>query len=139
MPDTISDVLFDSGDSRVLLRTPRWVHLAALSPSGLLWLDALRAPKALPGSRMVLDTSNGVATGLAATNTSAGDRSNKRVLILTRETGFAEVAELQFNYSSGPALVGNRHDLLEEWRLKLAIPARNPAEPAAGMLDLPTE
>jgi hypothetical protein len=83
--------------------------------------------------------SNGVATGLAATNTSAGDRSNKRVLILTRETGFAEVAELQFNYSSGPALVGNRHDLLEEWRLKLAIPARNPAEPAAGMLDLPTE
>jgi hypothetical protein len=41
--------------------------------------------------------------------------------MLTRETGFAELAELQFDYSDGPALVGNRQDLLDEWRRKLAI------------------
>ncbi|MDH5501008.1 MAG: hypothetical protein OEY72_07905, partial [Gammaproteobacteria bacterium] len=134
LPDVISDILFSSRDSRVLLRTPRWVHRTAISPSGLIWLDAIRAPKALPGSRMVLDT--GIPA--IATDDSAATRDNAgghdRLLVLTRETGFAEVAELQFDYSSGPALVGNRQELLDEWRKKLAVPQE---ELAAESITLP--
>jgi WD40 repeat protein len=118
MPDVISDIVFSADESRALLRTPRWVHRTTLAPGGLMWRDAIRAPKALAGSRMVLDQA-------AAYSDSAG-ADNDRVLVLTRETGFAEVAELEFNHSTGPALIGNREDLLAEWREKLAIPAEDP-------------
>jgi hypothetical protein len=111
MPDIVTDIVFNATESRVLLRTPRWLHRAAVSPSGLHWLDAIRAPKALAGSSMVLDNEQSTVA--------AGDRDG--VLVLTRETGFAEVAELRFDYSSGPVLVGNRDDLLAEWRKRLAI------------------
>lgn len=111
MPDVLSDIAFNSAETRVLLRTPRWLHRAAIAPSGLIWSDAIRAPKALPGSRMVLDSDAQAAA--------AGD--GDAVLLLTRETGFAEVAELKFDYSSGPVLVGNREELLAEWRKKLAF------------------
>lgn len=118
MPDIISDIVFSADESRALLRTPRWVHRTTLALGGLIWRDAIRAPKAMAGSRMVLDRSAAVSTTRNA--------DNDRVLILTRETGFAEVAELQFNYSAGPALIGNREVLLAEWREKLALPVENP-------------
>ncbi len=117
MPDRISDIVFSADESRALLRTPRWVHQTTLAPGGLIWRDAIRAPKALAGSRMVLDRDTAAAASRSA--------ENDRVLVLTRETGFAEVAELQFNYSAGPALIGNREELLAEWREKLALPADN--------------
>jgi WD40 repeat protein len=122
MPDVVSDILFSSGDSRVLLRTPRWIHRVALSNSGLLWLDAIRSPAPLPGSRMVLDTGPLESEPGEQARTVRGRRDNDRLLVLTRETGFGEVAELQFDYSTGAALVGNRQELLTEWHEKLAIP-----------------
>jgi hypothetical protein len=118
MPDIVSDIVFSADESRALLRTPRWVHRTTLAPGGLIWRDAIRAPKALAGSRMVLDR--------GATDSLSRSADNDRVLVLTRETGFAEVAELQFNYSAGPALIGNREELLAEWRDKLALPAESP-------------
>lgn len=122
MPDAVSDILFNIGESRVLLRTPRWVHRVVLSSSGLVWMDAIRAPKAMPGSRMILDPNRSVTNSQAPAH--KGDvRDNDKLLLLTRETGFAEIAELQFDYSYGPSLIGNRADLLEEWRNKLAIVA----------------
>jgi WD40 repeat protein len=136
MPDVVNDVLFSSGESRVLLHTPRWVHRSALSPSGLLWLDAVRAPKAMPGSRMVLDFERyDSAPADDARRTDRLAKDDDSVLILTRETGFAEVAELQFSYSTGPSLIGNRLELLNEWRHKLAIPAEELEK--ASMLTVP--
>ncbi len=129
MPDVISDIVFSVDESRALLRTPRWVHRTTLAPGGLIWRDAIRAPKALAGSRMVLDRA-------AA---SAGGADDDRVLVLTRETGFAEVAELEFNYSTGPALIGNREDLLAEWRDRLAIPAEDPSDSAVPVVRLSAE
>ncbi|HSD70711.1 MAG TPA: hypothetical protein VLB07_14225, partial [Woeseiaceae bacterium] len=122
MPDLVIDIVFSADESRALLRTPRWVHRTTLTPTGLIWRDAIRAPKALAGSSMVLD--RGLADG------ASDSPDNDRVLVLTRETGFAEVAELQFNYTAGPPLIGNRDDLLVEWRGKLALPAgTSTAEP----------
>jgi hypothetical protein len=31
------------------------------------------------------------------------------------------MAELQFDYSDGPSLIGKREELLDEWRSKLAV------------------
>ena len=44
-----------------------------------------------------------------------GTADNDRVLVLTRDTGFARIAELHFNYDDGPALFGNHNDLVAEW------------------------
>jgi hypothetical protein len=128
MPDVVSDILFNVGETRVLLRTPRWIHRAALSGTGLVWVDAIRAPKAMPGSQMVLDP-NRAAPNVAQAAQASGLRDNDRVLILTRETGFAEMAELQFDYSDGPSLIGNREELLDEWRRKLAVEPQTPTTP----------
>jgi WD40 repeat protein len=120
MPDVVSDILFNIGETRVLLRTPRWIHRAALSGAGLVWMDAIRAPKAMPGSKMILDPNRAMRNTAQAAPTSEV-RDNDKVLILTREAGFAEMAELQFDYSDGPSLIGKREELLDEWRSKLAV------------------
>jgi hypothetical protein len=128
MPDVVNDILFNVGESRVLLRTPRWIHRAALSGAGVVWMDAIRAPKAMPGSRMVLDP-NRAQRNAAQTTLANGPRDNDRLLILTRETGFAEMAELQFDYSDGPSLIGNREELLLEWRRKLGTEPQTAMSP----------
>jgi hypothetical protein len=43
------------------------------------------------------------------------------VVLLSRDTGFAEVAELQFEPTTGPALIGHRQQLIDEWRRKLGL------------------
>jgi hypothetical protein len=77
MPDVISDIVFSVDESRVLLRTPHWVHRTTLALGGLIWRDAIRAPKAMAGSRMVLDRGAAIPT--------AGSADNDRVLVLTRK------------------------------------------------------
>jgi hypothetical protein len=39
------------------------------------------------------------------------------------------MAELQFDYSDGPSLIGNREELLDEWRRKLAVEPQTPTTP----------
>jgi WD40 repeat protein len=119
LPDNVTDIAFSPSESRVVFRTSRWVHRALVSPRGLLWSDALRAPKALSGSRLVFDSDIEEATSANHVTDPTGDR----VLVLTRDTGFAEIAELRFSYSDGPTVFGNRTGIVAEWAEKLNGPA----------------
>jgi WD40 repeat protein len=121
LPDPVVDIAFSPSESRVVFRTARWVHRALVSPGGLVWTDTLRAPTALGGSRMVFDPQYDAAADAGHVSDPSGDR----LLILTRDSGFAEIAELRFSYQSGPTLFGNRSELLAEWSEKLAGPAPN--------------
>jgi WD40 repeat protein len=116
LPDAVTDILFTPSESRTLFRTARWIHRAGISPSGLIWMDAIRSPKALAGSHMVFDSRRaGVVDPL-------GDR----VMVLTRDAGFPEIAELTFSHSKGPALFGTRDELLAEWHAKLGVEIQVP-------------
>ena len=53
LPASVTDVAFSPNESRVLFRTGRWIHRALVSPTGLIWTDTIRAPKAMHGSQMV--------------------------------------------------------------------------------------
>ncbi len=112
LPDAVTSILFSPSESRALLRTGRWIHRAGASPGGLIWLDAIRSPKALAGSQMVFDH---------RTTTDSGDPFGDRIMMLTRDAGFPEVAELRFSHSTGSALFGNKDTLLAEWRGKLGL------------------
>lgn len=112
LPAAVSEIVFAPSETRALFRTARWVHRANISSLGLSWLDALRAPKILRGSKMVLDNGDDIDAGR--------DPLGGRVALLTRDRGFAEVAELQFSLSTGPTLIGPKKELLVGWREKLA-------------------
>lgn len=113
LPDAVKDVAFSPGESRLLLRTSRWMHRANVSPSGLIWLDAMRTPKVLGGSTMAFEKDG--------TAGPAADPTGNRVMLLTRDAGFAEVAILDFTFESGPTLFGSHEQLLAEWREKLGM------------------
>src|SRR5690606_4400736 len=105
-------------------RTARWIHRASVSPAGLTWLDAVRTPRVMSGSRMVFEPA-AVTPGPLAEEP-PNDPLGNRVLLLTRDAGFAEVAVLDFSYGSGPTLFGSHDNLLAEWREKLGRDAPLP-------------
>jgi WD40 repeat protein len=111
LPDAVKDIVFSPSEARVLLRTSRWVHRAGVYPSGLVWLDAIRAPKGLSGSEMVLDSGTEPDASV--------DPLGGSVVLLSRDSGFAEIAELQFAPVAGPTVIGPRKQVLDEWRSKL--------------------
>jgi WD40 repeat protein len=113
IPGSVLDVAFSPDESRVLARTGRWIHWALMTPQGLLWTDTIRSPKAMSGSRMAFDSRRDSDGERGASL--AGDR----VLMLTRATGTAKLVELSFGYADGPALVGSRPVLLDEWTSRL--------------------
>jgi WD40 repeat protein len=113
LPDRVEDILFAAGEAQVLLRTSRWIHRADISRGGIYWRDAIRAPQAIAGSRLEFDWQR---ADPPARRFAAADR----VLLLTREAGFAEVAELDFSHEQGSLVFGSRIDLLNEWGRKLA-------------------
>jgi hypothetical protein len=115
----------------VLFRTGRWIHRASVSPAGLTWLDAARTPKVMTGSQMVFEAVRPLSGSLGEDGVT-GDPLGNRVLLLTRDAGFAEVAVVDFAYASGPTLFGNREQLLEEWRAKLGVEAPMPELQTAG-------
>lgn len=119
LPGAVSEIAFSPNESRVVFRTGRWIHRASVSTSGLMWLDAMRTPKPMAGSRMVFETA-GVPPEEGA-RPGAGDPLGNRVILLTRDAGFAEVVVLDFSYDTGPALFGSREELLPEWREKLGM------------------
>jgi WD40 repeat protein len=128
LPDSVTDILFSPSGSRMLIRTARWIHRTGISPSGLTWLDALRSPKAQAGSRMVFGYRWKSGADVES-QTRVGDPFGDHVMLLTRESGFPEVAELRFSHSEGPALFGNKDQLLAEWRGRLGMveePRSNP-------------
>ena len=114
LPDTVTEIAFSRSEARVLFKTGLWIHQALVSPAGLVWADAIRAPKSLSGSRMAFDR-----WAIADKEALHGDYENDRVLVLTRDTGFAKIAEMHFDYDAGPALFGNRGGLIAEWTQKV--------------------
>jgi WD40 repeat protein len=116
LPDTVTEMAFSRSESRVLFKIGRWIHRALVSPEGLVWNDAIRAPKSLKGSRMAFERSGLVGNADGALH---GESQDDRVLVLTRDTGFAAIAEIHFNYDTGPALFGNRRNLITEWTRKV--------------------
>ncbi len=122
LPAAPAEVLFAPGETRALFRTAGWIHRASVSGGGLLWLDAVRAPHALPGSGLVVDRIDSRGTPIL-------DPLGDRVLMLTHDAGFAQVSEIGFHHDSGPLLIGTREELLETWRRRLALPAAPAAAP----------
>jgi hypothetical protein len=121
LPAAPVNVVVSPSDARVLFQTPGWLHRAGISSRGLNWLDAIRAPKLVPGSSIAFDRLGN--TENASTAAFVSDPVGDRVLLLTRDTGFAEIAELRFSYGTGPALIGNKDTLIEEWQFRLGISA----------------
>jgi WD40 repeat protein len=118
LPGSVVEVLFSPSESRVLFKTAGWIHRALVSPGGLIWTDTIRAPKSLAGSGLVFEAAGNLSRNDSHISDAAGDR----VLILTRDTGLVEIAELRFSYSDGPVLIGSRANLLAQWREKLRGP-----------------
>lgn len=116
LPETTTDVAFSPNESRVLFRTGRWIHRALVSPTGLIWTDTARAPKPFGGSRMAYSQRANSDQGPEA---GSADQSGERVLVLTTANGLAELSEIRFDYSDGPALFGSKNTLLSEWTSKL--------------------
>lgn len=113
LPGAIDEVAFTPGGLRVLFRTTNWVHRASTSSMGLIWLDAILAPKALAHARMVFgDPQRDEAAALG-----------NRFYLPVAGDGFPRLAELNFIASQGPALFGKKDQLLGEWRGKLAVVA----------------
>ncbi|MEQ8204564.1 MAG: hypothetical protein RIA65_00190, partial [Woeseia sp.] len=114
LPDAVTDVLFSPSNSRVLFKTRRWVHRAWVNSNGLTWREAARTPNAITGSHIVMDQ-------VVVTDTEPAllEPLGDRVLVLTRDAGFAQVAEVSLLNETGPLLFGSREDLLAEWRQKL--------------------
>jgi hypothetical protein len=111
LPGNVEEVTFSPNGSRVLFRTSRWVHRASSATSGLIWLDAVFAPRSIGAARMVF--------GGSSARTAAP--SGNRVYLPVAGDGFVQLAELNFEMNRGPALFGNKDMLLDEWRARLGI------------------
>jgi WD40 repeat protein len=120
LPDAVEEIAFSPNGSRVLFRTARWVHRAGVSPAGLTWLDAVRTPKLMNGSDMVFEAPR--STHDTQQPEPAADPLGNRVMVLTRDAGFAEVALIDFTYQTGATVFGSREQLLADWRSRLGIP-----------------
>ena len=111
LPQPVRDVLFTRSESQVMIRTSRWIHRADISRSGIHWRAAIRAPEAAYDSEMVFDERD--------SSGSAQRDLDGRLLLLTREPGYPQVAALDFSLVEGPVLFGSHLELAREWRAKL--------------------
>lgn len=111
LPGNVEEVSFSPNGSRVLFRTARWIHRASSAESGLLWQDAVFAPRVVAGSRMVF--------GDAASNIVAP--LGNRMFVPVTADGHVKVVEIGFDGSPGAALFGNKDKLLNEWRNRLGL------------------
>jgi WD40 repeat protein len=102
-PGPVEEVAFGASTSRALFRTARWVHRVSVSGNGLHWIDSVLAPKPLPGGKIVFGSGENV----------------RRAYLPAARNGAVELVELAFPGSSRPGLLGNRNELLLEWRALL--------------------
>jgi hypothetical protein len=111
LPSPVAEVTFTPGGQRVLIRTSNWIHRVSSAATGLIWIDAILAPSALDGARVVF--------GDPGANSAAA--LGGRLFLPVAAEGYARLAELSFSASQGAGLFGNKDQLLEEWRRKLAF------------------
>ena len=102
-PSAVQEVAFGITSSRALFRTARWVHRVSISVNGLHWVDSVFAPQPLPGGHIVFGMGN----------------EARRAYLPVARNGVVELVELGFPGSSQVSLLGNRSDLLDEWRARL--------------------
>ncbi len=105
-PDNVEDVAFNPVGSRAYFRTARWIHRASSSNDGLIWLDAILAPRPVHGGNLVINAA-----------TSAGNEIQLPVI----RAGSITLNPLRFDSSGTPGLFGNHDELIEEWRDKLGM------------------
>ena len=120
LPSPAEEVVFSLNGSRVLFRTPRWVHRVGSSPSGLIWLDAVYVPRPLADTRIVFD---------------ANARSGKTFYLPVARDGLITLAAQRFDDTESQGLFGERQELLAEWRHRLGIPVAEEAAVLAGGSD----
>lgn len=123
LPGTVEDVAFNPAGSRVFFRTARWTQRASSSANGLIWLDAIFGPRAMPGAGIVVGA--GPANDIHVPVASAGSVSLRR---------------LQFSANEGPGLFGNKDELLHEWRTRLGLASEfvtSPQEAGEALAELP--
>ena len=106
LPDSVEDVAFNPVGSRVYFRTARWVHRAGSSTSGLIWLDAILAPRPVHGGNIVVSVT-----------TSAGNEIQLPVI----RGGSVTLARLRYDAAGSPGLFGNRDELIDEWLARLGM------------------
>lgn len=111
LPADVEDVVFSPNESRILFSTARWVHKASSSSAGLVWLDALHVAGSLPGARIIFGPADDAAS-----------QSGKNFYLPVFRDGGAYLAEYRFSDSAGPGLFGNKEELLDSWRRRLAYP-----------------
>jgi len=119
LPAAVAEISFSPTGYRVLFRTNNWIHRASSAGTGLVWIDAILAPKSLRSARMVF--------GDSAANESAA--LGNLLYLPVAGDGQARLAKLSFVSAGGAGLFGSKEELLEEWRSKLAlVPAQSPNE-----------
>lgn len=110
----IEEVQFSPGGTRVLLRTPRWIHRASSSTNGLMAVDAMFTPKTMSSARMVFGAAD-----------ERGRTTGRQVYLpVARDVGIG-LAPLQFDASDDIGLIGSREDLLADWRTRLGWSAES--------------
>ena len=109
LPSPVEEAVFTPSGSRVLFRTARWLHAANSVPSGLIWTDAMLAPKALGSAHMIFG--NTEADKVAA--------AGYRVYLPVAGDSEVRLAELNFATLQGTGLFGSKDQLLEDWRRRL--------------------
>lgn len=111
LPADVREVAFDAKGTRAYFATARWVHRVNSSSLGLVWMDALFAPRPLKGA--------GIVHGDGASPATAGHK----MFIPVARNGYFELEEIDFSASSTAGLFGNKDKLLQEWRSRLsAVP-----------------
>ncbi|MDJ0910750.1 MAG: AAA-like domain-containing protein [Woeseiaceae bacterium] len=118
LPSAVEDIAFSPGGSRVLFRTPRWVHRAGSSAAGLIWFEATLVPRALKSARIVFGD--------------AVDRENlvgARFYLPVSGDGALRLREFRFSTAEPPTMFGNKDELIAEWRQRLARVEEAPTEP----------
>lgn len=114
LPSPVQEIMFDNSGSRAYFRTHRWLHHVRASRSGLLWMDALLMPRALPGAKLVLHSAL------------YDDQRPTRVFLPTAAHGYPELFSLDFRAAAKEALLGNQQSLYDEWHRRVS--ADHPVE-----------
>ncbi len=107
LPSVVDEVSFDASGSGVYFSTLRWVHRAASSASGLIWMDAVLLQRTLHGA--------GLVHGNGVTEVATGNS----MYVPVARNGFVELIELSFDGSSTTGLFGSKDELLQEWRHRI--------------------
>lgn len=109
LPTAVEEIVFSPNGSRVLFRSARWVHRTGSAANGLIWLNAMFLPDVASDSGIVFGEPQDPSM-------SAGGAFD----LVVRRGGRVQIERLRFGDTDGPGLFGNKNELIESWRAKLA-------------------